>query len=480
MAEPEVEEETPWHDPALSMDERLQVAEDKRHPLKLMAAMAQLDCGSCGYLCKTYREAIAAGAEKDLTKGTPGGHETTKMLKVLQASVPKDIAPAVAKSAQPAAPKSLGSYDRTNPYPARLIGSTPLNGASSAKDTRHIAIYLKGSGVTYRPGDALGVYPENCPDHVERLLAALDVTGAEEVTGWDDQPTSLREALQRDFTITRPSPDLLDLLACKATTPNESEALSQLRDSDDGRGDLEILDLLLRFPSAKPLPGDLVATLSPLVPRLYSISSSQSASPDEVHLTVGTVCYSNSTGRNCKGVASTFLADRLRPGQRVRVFVRPSHRFGLPAGDRPIIMVGPGTGIAPFRAFLQERHAAKATGKSWLFFGDQKADVDFLYRKELEAFLEAGTLTRLNTAFSRDQTEKLYVQHRMIENAGELWDWLQNGAHFYVCGDAKRMANDVDKALRQLVAQAGKLGPAEVDAFMSDLSRTGRYQRDVY
>jgi len=462
------------------MDERLKMAEGRRYPLQLMAAMAQLDCGSCGYVCKTYAEAIASGADKDLSKCTPGGRDTAKMLKTLQANAPKEAAAPAAKSSTPAAAKPAGTYDRTNPYIARLISSTSLNGPSSAKDTRHVMINLKGSGIVYKPGDACGVYPENCHDHVEQVLAALGCTGAEEVTGWDDQPTSFRDALHRDFTITRPSPDLLDLLVRTAKDEGESAALANLRDRDDGSGDLEILDLLLQFPSAKPAPSDFVATLSPLAPRLYSISSSLTACPDQVHLTVGTVRYQNSIGRSCKGVASTFLADRVRPGQKVRVFIQPAHRFGLPEHDKPIIMVGPGTGVAPFRSFLQERHAVKASGKSWLFFGDQKSDCDFLYRQELEEYLGSGTLTRLDTAFSRDSAEKVYVQHRMLQHADELWAWLQEGAHFYVCGDAKRMANDVDKALRQVVAGAGGLSPDEVDAFMSNLSRSGRYQRDVY
>ena len=477
----EVEEETPWHDPGLPMDERLKLAEGKRHSLKLMAAMAQLDCGSCGYLCKTYAEAIAIGADKDLTKCTPGGRDTSKMLKLMQANAPKEeAAPIAAKAKPPAAAAATGTYDRTNPFTARLLSTMILNGEKSSKDTRHVVIGLKGGNVTYKPGDALGVYPENCHDHVEDILTALACTGAEEVMGWDDQPTSLREALHRDFTITRPSPDLLDLLSRCAGDEGEAAALANLRDHDDGSGDLEILDLLRQFPTAKPLPSDLVATLSPLAPRLYSISSSLAACPEQVHLTVGTVRYANSLGRSVKGVASTFLADRLRPGQRVRVFVQPAHRFGLPAAHVPIIMVGPGTGIAPFRSFLQERYAKKANGKSWLFFGDQTADRDFLYRDELENYLMEGTLTRLDTAFSRDQDAKLYVQRRMLEHADELWAWLQDGAHFYVCGDAKRMANDVDKALRQVCSHAGGLSAEEVDAFMSNLSRSGRYQRDVY
>jgi sulfite reductase (NADPH) flavoprotein alpha-component len=195
---------------------------------------------------------------------------------------------------------------------------------------------------------------------------------------------------------------------------------------------------------------------------------------------VGAVRYSNSLGRECGGVASTFLADRIRPGQAVRVFVHPSHKFGLPDAGKPIIMVGPGTGIAPFRSFLQERKATKSPGKNWLIFGDQRADCDFLFREELDEYQRDGVLTRLDIAFSRDQEQKLYVQHRMIEQGAEMWRWLNEGAHFYVCGDAKRMAADVDKALRQIVAEHGNLSAAEVDQFVAEMIRGGRYQRDVY
>jgi sulfite reductase (NADPH) flavoprotein alpha-component len=484
VAEP-VEEETPWHDPAIAMDERLTMAADRSHPMKLMAAMAQLDCGSCGYVCKTYAEAIAKGEDKDLTKCTPGGRETQKMLKHLQANAPKVFVAVtdvkVKKSSATAEAKPAGSYDRTNPFSARLLYTTLLNAPGSGKDTRLVAFDLRGSGITYTAGDALGVYPENCPDTVAKIAVALGLRGSEDVMGWDDQPASIFEALLKDFTITRPSPDLLDLLARTATADVERDELVKLRDGDEGTGDLEILDLLTRFPSAKPGPSDFVATLSPLPPRLYSISSSQRMHADEVHLTVGAVRYKNSLGRSCKGVASNFLAERARAGQKVRIFVQPSHRFGLPADtSKPIIMVGPGTGIAPFRSFLQDRKAAGATGKAWLFFGDHKSETDFLYKTELEDYLLGGILTRLDTAFSRDGDDKVYVQHRMLQNADELWRWLQDGAHFYICGDAKRMAADVDKALRKIITEAGGLSPEETDKYVADLTRSGRYQRDVY
>jgi sulfite reductase (NADPH) flavoprotein alpha-component len=496
---PAAEEEFPWHDPALALDERLKLAEGKPRERVLMAAMAQLDCGACGYLCKSYAEAIACGDEKDLARCSPGGRDTARALKQLVGSAPPLPPPAAAKivpvedvrinnkkpvapaaPAAPAEPAPAPGWSRNNPFPARLVRTAALNGEGSAKDTRHVVLDLRGSDISYKPGDALGVYPENCPDLVQDLLAALGASGAEDVPGWDAQPISLHDALLREFSIVRPSPDLLDLLSRCAGGEGERDALTALRDDDAASEKVHIIDLLMRFRSARPKPQDFVATLSPLAPRLYSISSSLKAHPGQVHLTVGAVRYTSASGRSSKGVCSTFLADRVRPGQKVRVFLHPSHKFGLPAGDRPIIMVGPGTGIAPFRAFLQERAAAGATGRNWLFFGDQKGSCDFLYREELSKFQSDGLLTRLETAFSRDQDHKVYVQDRMLEHGAELWRWLQDGAHFYVCGDARRMAADVDKALRGVIAGHGAMSAESADRYVAELVRAGRYQRDVY
>ena len=478
----EHEEQFPWHDPVIPLSERLKLAEGKPHERVLMAAMAQLDCGACGYLCKTYSEAIARGEEKDLTRCTPGGKETSKALKQILASAPA-ANPVVSVSdvrVKKSVPPSQQTWNRTNPFPARLIASKPLNGEGSAKDTRLVVLDLRDSAIIYKPGDSLGVFPENCPHLVCELLEALGLSGAEDVPGWDGSPISLREALTKEFTITRPTPDLLDILARCAKQPVDRQSLELLRDSEDGGGDLLIIDLLRNFPSARPDAANFVATLSPLAPRLYSISSSLRAHPGRVHLTVGTVRYQNSIGRQCSGVASTFLSERVRPGQTVRIFVHSSDKFALPAEPRPIIMVGPGTGIAPFRAFLQERAAASAPGQSWLIFGDQKASCDFLFREELETYLRDGVLARIDTAFSRDQEQKLYVQHRMQEHGKELWCWLEQGAHFYVCGDAKRMAQDVDRTLRQIIAEHGGKTPGEADSYVADMVRAGRYQRDVY
>jgi sulfite reductase (NADPH) flavoprotein alpha-component len=246
----------------------------------------------------------------------------------------------------------------------------------------------------------------------------------------------------------------------------------------DGR---QVLDLLTEWRAARPKADEFVQTLAPLQPRLYSIASSPLAHGDEVHLTVGVVRYHGPGGLPCKGVCSTYLAERVRPGQKVRVFVHPSSRFALPAdNDAPVIMVGPGTGVAPFRAFLHHRKAAGAAGRNWLFFGDQRRGCDFLYRAELEQHLSDGTLTRLDTAFSRDGADKVYVQHRMLEHAAEIWRWLKDGAHFYVCGDARRMAKDVDETLRMIAWEQGGMTQPDVEAFMTHLTKTGRYQRDVY
>jgi sulfite reductase (NADPH) flavoprotein alpha-component len=477
----EAEEEFTWHDPALSLDERLTLAEGKKPERQLMAAMAQLDCGACGYLCKTYGEAIAAGTEKDLTRCSPGGRETAKALKQLVArlgTAANPIAPSDVK-----VKKAESGYSRLNPFPARLLQSKTLNAPGSSKDTRLVAFDLKGSGLTYHPGDALGIWPENCPDTVTWILEALDAGGDEKVPGPNGSLMQLREALLKHYSITKPSPALVELMAASTSVPAENESLGKMI-AEDGAGipeGYEVFDLLKQHPSARPALEDFAAALLPLQPRLYSISSSPRAHPDEVHLTVGVVRFLNCRGRQCKGVASTYLAERIRPGQKVRLFIQPSHGFHLPkSGDVPIIMVGPGTGIAPFRAFLEERKAAGAKGSNWLFFGDQKSEHDFLYRDELENYHREGTLHRLTTAFSRDQEKKVYVQHRMQESAADLWEWLQKGAHFYVCGDAKRMAADVDQALKQIVADHGRMTPEQAKAYVAEMSKSGRYQRDVY
>jgi sulfite reductase (NADPH) flavoprotein alpha-component len=371
-------------------------------------------------------------------------------------------------------------FGKSNPFPAKLLKNVLLNKAGSAKEVRHYEISLEGSGLSYEAGDALGVVPVNCPALVDEMLGVLACSGTESVSVSNtDMP--LREAVTRHLDVCKPSQELLAAIATRAPNCELAPLLAS-----DRRDDLkkflwgrDVIDLL-RLVDKPFSPAELLPLLRKLSPRLYSISSSPKAHPGEVHLTVSAVRY-ESLGRGRKGVASTFLADRIGDADFVKVFVQPSHGFKPPAnGDLPMIMVGPGTGIAPFRAFLEERKASGAKGKNWLFFGDQKRDVDYLYETELEAWQRAGHLTRLDLAFSRDQEAKIYVQDRMLENAVELWSWLEAGAHFYVCGDASRMAKDVDAALHRIIETAGGKSADEAKAYVAKLKSEKRYQRDVY
>ncbi len=375
-------------------------------------------------------------------------------------------------------------YSRKNPFPGKLLANRLLSAPGSGKEIRHFEICLQGSGLTYEVGDALGIYPENDPALVEELLTALGASGEEEVTVEEGKTVALREALRRYYHITQPSKQFLEAIATR------SEGASVVREllADPLRKDdlakftygMEIIDFLLTHPSIKFTPAEFIALLRKLQPRLYSIASSLRVHPDEVHLTIATIRY-ESHGRVRKGVASTYLAERAEHPGAVPLFFHSAKHFRLPEDPAtPVIMVGPGTGIAPFRAFLQERAATGATGKNWLFFGDQRESLDFLYQEEFAELQAKGVLTRLSTAFSRDQAEKFYVQHRMLEHAAELYAWLEEGAHFYVCGDASRMAKDVDAALHKVVEIGGGKTPEEAAKYVEALKKAKRYKRDVY
>ena len=378
-----------------------------------------------------------------------------------------------------AAAKPAG-FDKSNPFPARLLKNVLLNQAGSSKEVRHYEISLAGSGLAYEAGDALGVVPVNCPELVDDLLAALKCQGDEVVkAGASEMP--VREAFTRHFDITKPTPELIAVVGERGFAGGLSPLLAPDRRDDLKRWIFgrDVLDVLGLLPAPLSL-AELLPLLRKLSPRLYSISSSPKAHPGEVHLTVSSVRY-ESHGRPRKGVASTFLADRVDDAEFVKVFVQPSHGFRPPPnGNVPMIMVGPGTGIAPFRAFLEERQATGAQGKNWLFFGDQTRAADFLYAEQLAAWQQSGFLTRLDLAFSRDQAEKIYVQNRMLENAAELWAWLEVGAHFYVCGDASRMAKDVDAALHTIVETSGGKSADDAKVYVAKLKTDKRYQRDVY
>lgn len=374
-------------------------------------------------------------------------------------------------------------YSRSCPFPARLKTNRRLNRDGSQKDTRHFEILLADSGLGYEAGDALGVVPTNCPALVEELLATLGFSGDETVPTASGPATSIHQLLTTGLVITAPAPALLKDAAARANNSELLALLDPVRKSelDQWLYGRDVVDVLRACAGAKFTPAEITAHLRKLQPRLYSISSSPKAHPGEVHLTVAAVRY-EAHGRARKGVCSCWLADRVVLNETpVPVFVQKSHGFRLPSDPaRPIIMVGPGTGIAPFRAFLEERRAVGATGENWLFFGDQQRACDFLYEEELTAWSGDGLLTRLDLAFSRDQAAKIYVQDRMREQAAELWRWLEDGAHFYVCGDAKRMAKDVDAMLHHVIETAGGKTREQAAEYVAALKSGKRYQRDVY
>lgn len=407
---------------------------------------------------------------------------STGALKALEAlatpatpATPEVGTAAVAAAPAPAAVK----YSRKNPFPAELKERVLLNGEGSAKETIHLEFDLEGSGLSYEVGDALAVIPHNASDVVEELLNAAKLDGASKVTLKNGEFT-LREALTTQLDITALSKPVLSRYNEFAKSDeldgiiNDKEKLS---DYINGR---DMVDLVSKYPASELTADALSSIMRKLPPRLYSIASSPKAHPDEVHLTVGVVRY-DANDRPRKGVCSTYLADRIEEGEKADVFVTPNKNFKLPSDpNTPIIMVGPGTGIAPFRAFIEERQAIEAKGKNWLFFGDQHYLTDFLYQTEWQSYLKDGLLTKLDVAFSRDQKNKIYVQDRMRQNAKELYAWLLEGAIFYVCGDASRMAHDVDKALHDIIAQEGGLSVDEATDFVKKLKADKRYLRDVY
>jgi len=388
-------------------------------------------------------------------------------------------APAAAAAAAPVAEPV--KYSRKNPFPSPLKERVLLNGRGSAKETLHLEFDLEGSGLSYDVGDALAVVPHNADDVVEDILKTTKMDPEAPVTVKEVE-YSLRDALTSQLDITGLSLPVLKRYNEIAQDAKLTEMLlpenkKQLQEYLWGR---ELVDVLHDFPAGSVAPDALVGILRKLPPRLYSIASSLKAHPEEVHLTVGVVRY-DAHGRKRKGVCSTYLADRLAEGDTAEVFVTPNKNFKLPDDpETPIIMVGPGTGIAPFRAFIEERQAIGAKGRNWLIFGDQHYLTDFLYQLEWQGYLKDGLLSKLDVAFSRDQTDKVYVQHRMHDNAKELYDWLERGAVFYVCGDASRMANDVDRALHDIVAAQGGLSDDAAVDYVKKLKSGKRYLRDVY
>jgi len=386
-------------------------------------------------------------------------------------------------------PAEASLYSKDRPYLAKITENRLLNKAGSAKETRHLIVDLAGSGLSYTAGDSIGVFPTNRASEVEEILERIGATGEERVLPAMlklAEPIQLREALTSRLALAGPTTKIISTLSVKATDTQEKAALAGLLvpEAKERLGafleEREYVDLLTEFPSAKLTPQEFVDHLRKLMPRLYSIASSPRIFPTEVHVTLAVVRY-KTNNRERVGVCSTFMADRVQLGVTpVPIFISNSH-FGPPAdGAKDCIMVGPGTGIAPFRAFVQDRIAIGATGRNWLFFGDQHRATDFLYEEEWEAWRAQGRLARIDTAFSRDQHLKVYVQDRMRENAAELWSWIKGGGHFYVCGDAKRMAKDVDQALHDIIAGQGGMAPTEAADYVRQMKKDRRYQRDVY
>ena len=374
------------------------------------------------------------------------------------------------------------SFDKKNPFPSEVITNVLLSGERSTKETLHIELDLEGSGLEYEVGDALAVVPVNADDVVAEILTASGLESSAKVTPKDGQEVSLIEALTNDLDITA----LSRAVAKKYMALSASSALKDLMSEEDktrfknyaeGR---QIIDLLIDFPEPSLTPQSFVDCLRKLPPRLYSIASSPKAHEGEVHLTVAAVRY-HTFDKDRKGVASTYLADFAKEGEKVKVYVHKNKNFRLPQdSQKPIIMVGPGTGIAPFRAFIEERGETGNEGGSWLFFGDQRYSYDFLYQLELQDHIKEGGLTKLDVAFSRDQPEKIYVQDKLRQHSAEVYQWLEKGAYFYVCGDAEYMAKDVHEALISIVESEGKKSREEAEAYISQLKKDKRYQRDVY
>ncbi|EGR0170698.1 assimilatory sulfite reductase (NADPH) flavoprotein subunit [Vibrio alginolyticus] len=369
-------------------------------------------------------------------------------------------------------------YNKQSPYTATLLTSQKITGRDSGKDVRHIEIDLEGSGLTYQPGDALGVWFENSSELANAILGKVGLSGVETVDV-DGESLSIHSALVSKYEITTSNPQLIT----KFAELSGSKKLQKLvEDKDKLReysANTQIVDVLAEK-KTKLTADELIGLLRRLTPRLYSIASSQEEVDEEVHLTVALVEYEQNDEKRYGG-ASSFLAQRLEEGDEVKVFVEHNNNFKLPEDDStPIIMVGPGTGIAPFRSFIQERENRDSEGKNWLFFGDRTFTQDFLYQVEWQKYLKSGVLSRLDVAFSRDQVEKVYVQHRILENAAQVWQWIQEGAYIYVCGDATRMAKDVHDALVIVAEQEGKMPRDDAEQFINDLRKAKRYQRDVY
>jgi sulfite reductase (NADPH) flavoprotein alpha-component len=437
--------------------------------------------------------ALTARVDCDVDYDEPAAAWMAAVLEQLapatQASNAISSAPIVTSTAIATARAAVASaHDKRNPFDAQVVENIALTGRGSSKETRHIELSLADSNLTFEPGDALGVLPRNEPARIEAILENLSLPADLAVTV-KKQRTTLYEAMATDFEITQATPRLIDAWA-QISGAMELEGLRGPANAQARTAFLHsnhVIDVLRRFPVKGVDAQAFLAGLRPLQPRLYSIASSQAAAPDEVHLTVSTVRY-DLHGQQRTGVASGYFAERADLDSTVPVYVQGNPHFRLADDDTPIVMIGAGTGVAPYRAFMQEREARGASGKAWLFFGDRNFNSDFLYQTEWQDFLKQGVLSRMNVAFSRDAAvgaardgaRKTYVQHRLLEHSRDVYGWLEEGAHVYVCGDAAKLAPDVHATLRDIVEREGGLGRDDSEAYLGSLQSEHRYQIDVY
>lgn len=426
-------------------------------------------------------DAVEALSRVAVPAGTAGTTATTAGNASAASLIDTFTLAALGGSATSSTGAAASQYSRKHPFDAGVIENITLSGRGSSKEVHHIELSLEGSGLTYEPGDALGVVVKNDATLVDELIDTLALD-PQATTTTQDSTLSLRDAFLGAYDITTLSRAFLEKYAALAESSELKILLAAgnetaLREYLHGR---DVLDVVRQFPARQVKAAEFVGTLRTLQPRLYSIASSLVANPEAVHITVGAVRF-ESHGRARRGVASTYLADVAREGASVPVYIEANRNFKLPAdSNAPVIMIGPGTGIAPFRAFVEERQALDAPGRNWLFFGDRNFRTDFLYQREWQRYVKDGALTRIDLAFSRDTEDKVYVQHRMREQGKALYAWLQEGAHLYVCGDAEQMARDVNTALVDIVAEHGGLSPDAAAEYVKALQREKRYQRDVY
>jgi len=479
-------------DDALAFHEFLQ---SKKAPKLSNLSYSVLALGDSSYefFCQTGKEfderlkelgakQVAARTDCDVDYDDDANTWTTRIVETLKDELTQIVEPLANVVNLSVGDSAKNQYDKKNPYTAQLLVSQKITGRDSAKNVAHVEIDLTDSGLTYQPGDALGVWFDNSSSLVDELLVALSLPADEQVNlkvSGNETSFAIREALIEQLEVTQTAPSFVEFWANVSGDEVLTNISADKNTAREYAANHQVIDIVKAYP-AKTSAQDFVDALRKITPRLYSIASSQAEVEEEVHLTVGLVSYQE--GENLRlGGASSFLTQQLVEGGELKVFIEHNDNFRLPeSGDTPVIMIGPGTGVAPFRAFMQERESTEATGDNWMFFGDQTFTQDFLYQVEWQNYLKSGLLSRMDVAFSRDQAQKIYVQDRIKEQAADVYAWLERGAHLYICGDANRMAKDVHLALNDIIVEQGQLTVEQAEQYLKDLRTSKRYQKDVY